>query len=540
MQAATELTVGRATWESSTSPKMGERTIAGPLFVVALFVVASFATWSLCNSIEFTSSNALIALLWIAGFFVLSLNVAYMLLTAIIARCFPPALLPEADLMDMPACDVVFVAKHEPAEVFDNMEESLAGNLQPRARLVFISNSTDRKYLDLEAAGITRLRRRFGESRVVYWRSQSNPMGRKHTAVQQWLREETASPYAMLCDADSVIPENMLSRLIRKGEHPNNQDIAAFQAGLRVRATQTHFSHYLRMGTEFAQRVYMASYQRIFRCCPYFGHGALLRRSQFKWMRVPASALSHDIWDMALLSRRGYRVAFCPDVYTYEELPWDYLEVLRRDKRWAEGTIQSGAVLKLPGISFANRFFVCFAIYTYVSQPIFLAWLLLGFLEGVASNGVGGELGQQLAFLGVGTMALDGGAMYLPILLIVFLHRMPMCRGFREVFEIVRELLFSTVIFLNSVLYSSWAVIMAPFGKRSWIPMAKGAASTTPGLMRTLRAMAPSLVVGITMLAVGSVLAPGWVICASPFLVSFTIGPIVVHLTSRRRAVSDC
>ncbi len=48
---------------------------------------------------------------------------------------------------------------------------------------------------------------------------------------------------------------------------------------------------------------------------------------------------------------------------------------------------------------------------------------------------------------------------------------------------VLPEVLFSTVIFLNSVLYSLWAVVPAPLGKRSWIPMAKGTASTIPGLM---------------------------------------------------------
>lgn len=506
--------------------------LRGCCFIAALILFAGGATLYLWHVVPISGSNITVAVIWLGGFFVLTLNVAYMLLTACIALAGDPPVLPEASPLRLPECDLVFVVKDEPPEVFDNMRASLAASLREGTRLILISNSTNPEILRAEAEFINRMAAAFGAQHAEHWCCPHNPTGRKHTAVQQWLREGPASPYCLLCDADTVVPAGAVDALLRKGEHPDNADIAVFQGQLRVGKAGTIFARGLRFGMELAQRVYMVAYQRVFGCCPYFGHGALLRRDQFKWLRVPAAALSHDVWDMALLSRRGLRVAFCHDVHTYEELPGDYLEAVRRDRRWAEGTIQSLSLLRMPGISLAAWFFILFGAYTYVSQVIFLAWFLFGFFIGLAGSPQTAHVFQPLAALGAGSFVLDGGTLYLPILLVVFFHRLPFCRRAREVWETLREMMMSTIIFLNSLVYSSVGVILAPFGKRLWIPMGKGHGSRLT-FRKTLRSMWPTFILGLALFVGGILLAPGWATCAAPVLVAFTVGPVAVYLTAK-------
>ncbi len=504
----------------------------GVVFLTGLFALALFGTVCLWYSLSVNPSNTLTALVWLLGFFVLSLNIAYMFLTALIAIICGPLAIPATEVITGMSCDLLFVVKDEPVSVFENMQRSLRANTGAGIRLVIVSNSTTPDVLEDEHRQVRFLEDEFGADRVLYWRPPFNPTGRKHCAVQQWLREGPAAEYCFICDADSIVPSGTIARLLAKAEHPDNSDIAVFQGQIRVGNCSTYFAKYLRFGAELSQRVYLVAYQRIFGCALYFGHGALLRRDAFKWLRVPASVLSHDVWDMAMLSRRGHRVAFCHDVYSYEEFPADYLESVRRDRRWAEGTLQSVPLLAMPGISFANRFFVAFAIYTYSSQLVFLLWFLLGFAMSIGSHPSLGHLTQALAPIGAGTVLLDGGSMYLPVLLVIFLHRLPFCRSFTELGNMAQELAVSTIIFLNSIVYSSLAVVLAPVGKRIWVPMRKGK-GTSLELAQVMREMAPSFLLGCFLLGLGLRYSAGWVICAAPVLVALTIGPIAVWLTAR-------
>lgn len=514
------------------APQADSSRVGAVAFVSSLIVIALLATWQLWRVLPVSTSNVCVLLLWTAGFFTLSLNTAYMLLTSIIAGAFGPKALPEADLSHCPGCDLVFIVKDEPASVLENLEVSLRQNLRTGVRLVLISNSTDEAVIEAERRAILHMQARYGPDRANHWQPPHNPTGRKHTALHQWLREGPAGEYCFVCDADSVVPDGAIERLLRKAEHPANADVAVFQGQIRTSRAETRFSNYLRFGAELSQRVYMVASQRALGCSPFFGHGALIRRDAFKWIRLPASILSHDIWEMAVLSRRGFRVAFCHNVHTFEATPSNYLEVLRRDHRWAEGTLQSLAVLRLRGLSLAAWFYTLFAVYNYIAQLVFLLWFLLGFLMCVASHSTLPVVLQPLMNWGAGAIVFDGGGMYLPVLLIVFLHRLPFCQSLRESAQLLMELLASTLILLNGLVYSSIAVLASPFGKRAWIPMRKGrACGMTFG--ETVAAMAPSLFLGLVLLLGALISCPGWLACAAPIVASLVLGPFAAWFTSQ-------
>lgn len=504
----------------------------GAWFLIALILFAALPMLWVSRSLNVSGSNSVMATFWLTGFFTLNLNVAYMLLTAIIARFSRPIVYPAISSGAQPPCDLLYVIRNEPRHVFKNMRESLRNARTERTRLVVISNSTESEAIGGEEAEIQLLQQEFGDPRIVYWRSRHNPTGRKHTAIEHWLREVSTVPYAMICDADTVVPAGAIETLLGIIEHPKQADVAILQAELRVRETKTRFTQYLKFGTELSQRVYMKATQRIFGCSPYFGHGALVRRAAFARLRVPARVLSHDIWDSAFLARRGWKVIYCPEAYTLEEVPASYHETLRRDRRWIEGTLQCWPLLRISGLPLANRFFVFFAIYAYVSQFLLLMWMIVGlFATLLMQPRLPGS--STLAAFGMCGFVLDGGAMYWPVLLVVFLHKLPMCRSLGELGESMRELVFSTILFLNNIVYTPIAIALAPFGKGIWRPMQKGASQPTPTLWKTLCLMAPSLIFGCVLSFIGFRYARGWALSSLPFLLAFVAGPWIAHFTSR-------
>ncbi len=501
------------------------------LFVAGIISISMGTTVLVQRHLPITGSNSVIAALWLLGFFLLTLNTAFLLLAAIVAGIRPPQVLAEiADASQMP-CDLVFIVKNEPVSVLVNMARSLQDNWRDGIRLVLISNSTDNGLIAAERKMIDSLCASHPDA-ALHWQCPYNPTGRKHVALQQWLREGPAHPHCLVCDADSVVPSGTIESLLRKAAHPANSNIAVFQGRVKVHTVSTRYVDCLRIGSELAQRIYMTAFQRVLGLTPFFGHGALIRRDAFRWIRLPTSVLCHDIWEMALLSRRGLRVAFCNEVYTEEEFPSDYLESRRRDRRWTEGTLQSAAVLRLPGLSFAARFLVVQSIYAYVSQAVFLAWLLLGFFMSIQADAPNSGLAGSLGLCGVGSLAVDGCAMYLPILAVVFLHRFPFCRSTAEAWAVVKELLAGTIIALNGAVYSTMDVALSRFGRRIWVPMRKGT-GTQLSLKIIFVEMAPSFVLGLALLASALLLSPGWILHAAPVLAAFLLGPLAVYWTSK-------
>ena len=121
----------------------------------------------------------------------------------------------------------------------------------------------------------------------------------------------------------------------------------------------------------------------------YWGHNAIIRVEAF--MKHCALApiagtgglsggiMSHDFVEAALMRRAGYHVWLVSDLTgSYEQQPPDLLSELQRDRRWCQGNLQNSRLMAEPGIHRVHRSMFAIGAMSYLSAPMWLAFLAFG------------------------------------------------------------------------------------------------------------------------------------------------------------------
>ena len=68
--------------------------------------------------------------------------------------------------------------------------------------------------------------------------------------------------------------------------------------------------------------------------------------------RCPGEILSHDFVEAALMRRAGWAVWIAYDVPgSYEEMPPNLIDELKRDRRWCQGNLMNFRLLLMKGCS---------------------------------------------------------------------------------------------------------------------------------------------------------------------------------------------
>ncbi|HET9646185.1 MAG TPA: glucans biosynthesis glucosyltransferase MdoH, partial [Burkholderiaceae bacterium] len=126
----------------------------------------------------------------------------------------------------------------------------------------------------------------------------------------------------------------------------------------------------------------------------YWGHNAIIRVEPFMrhcaLARLPgregsaAEILSHDFVEAALMRRAGFEVWLAPDIEgSFEQPPAHLLDELQRDRRWCHGNLLNARLIAEPGLSSVHRAMFATGLLSYVASPLWLAFVVLGFLKGV-------------------------------------------------------------------------------------------------------------------------------------------------------------
>jgi membrane glycosyltransferase len=89
--------------------------------------------------------------------------------------------------------------------------------------------------------------------------------------------------------------------------------------------------------------------------------------------------MSHDFVEAALMRRAGFQVWLVSDlVGSYEQQPPDLLSELQRDRRWCQGNLQNARLMAEPGLHRVHRAMFVTGALSYVSAPLWLAFMTLG------------------------------------------------------------------------------------------------------------------------------------------------------------------
>jgi membrane glycosyltransferase len=123
----------------------------------------------------------------------------------------------------------------------------------------------------------------------------------------------------------------------------------------------------------------------------YWGHNAILRLAPFiEHCALPelpghepfgGRILSHDYVEAALMVRAGWGVWLAPDIAgSFEESPANLIDFAKRDRRWLQGNLQHSWLLAAEGLHATSRVHLAAGILSYLSSPLWLAFLSLSTL----------------------------------------------------------------------------------------------------------------------------------------------------------------
>ncbi|XAO71052.1 MAG: glucans biosynthesis glucosyltransferase MdoH [Acetobacteraceae bacterium] len=247
----------------------------------------------------------------------------------------------------------------------------------------------EKAYLDL-------VRDVHGEGRIFYRRRVQN-IDRKSGNLEDWVKRHGAAyPQMLTLDADSVMDGGLIARIVSAMEHHEN--VALIQTLPVIVGGRTLFA---RM-QQFAGRVYGPLIAHGIAWWHgaegnYWGHNAVIRTRAFAEQaglphlpgRKPfgGGILSHDFIEAALMRRGGWAIHMVPGLFgSYEESPPSLTDVAIRDRRWCQGNLQHGRILRAKGLHWVSRMHLLIGIGSYITAPLWLLFLLFGILISLQSH----------------------------------------------------------------------------------------------------------------------------------------------------------
>lgn len=196
--------------------------------------------------------------------------------------------------------------------------------------------------------------------------------------------------YMVVLDADSVMTGDCLVRMVQVMEAYPQVGIA--QTSPEACAPDTLHARAQQFANRVLGRLYVAGLQYWqLGDSHYWGHNAILRVAPFMQhcalAKLPSrdgqgvEILSHDFVEAALMRRAGYEVWMLPTLRgSYEQLPAHLLDELQRDHRWCRGNLRNARLLAEPGLAGVHRSLFVVGVLAYASAPLWLAYVLLGFV----------------------------------------------------------------------------------------------------------------------------------------------------------------
>ncbi|KAH6952322.1 putative glycosyltransferase [Ilyonectria sp. MPI-CAGE-AT-0026] len=305
----------------------------------------------------------------------------------------------------------ICMRNEDPTPIFDRlhaMRESLrqTGRLQ-HFRFVMVSDTSRPDVMQMEDEGFARLQNSLGKgmSQATVYRRRDKNTGFKAGNIKDYLDNYSeGDDFFVVLDSDSAMSGDLLVRMVSSMEkHPQIGLLQTQFAGMPAVGT---FTRLFQFGLRCSLRAYnIGSSWWVNDCAFYWGHNAIIRTKAFhKNCMLPVLPgkpplggyiLSHDVMEGIFMRRGGYEVRMIPiETESYETNPPTFLDYLRRENRWCQGSMQYWFMLKEPGLKPVSRFQVYQILISYLAPA---SWALLSF-AGVAKGLLGGFNDTEVDF----------------------------------------------------------------------------------------------------------------------------------------------
>jgi membrane glycosyltransferase len=263
--------------------------------------------------------------------------------------------------------------------------------------IVVLSDSTNADAWIRETLGVDLLRKSLIPVMPVWYRRRWKNIARKSGNLEDFVERWGARyDHMIVLDADSLIDASTLVALVRAMQ--SDPALGILQTAPQLIGARTFFGRL----QQFAACVYGPIITRGVAAWSgdsgnYWGHNAIIRMAAFAQScglpklegREPFGGfvLSHDFVEAALMRRSGWKVRMATDYGgSWEESPPSLIDIAIRDRRWAQGNLQHLRIIGATGLSFTSRLHLGVGIMSYLSSPLWLLMLGIGFALAVQSH----------------------------------------------------------------------------------------------------------------------------------------------------------
>jgi membrane glycosyltransferase len=384
----------RADYRDGTAPALSARPMALgwrlatflPAILTTSALIAAFTDWFAMDGLS-GFETLLIALIAIT-FFWISLSVSTVTV-GVLNLMRRPEKLAETPIKPTNVALLVPAYNEVPWDVFGNacaMLDALERADTPHSYSLFmLSDTRDEAIAEQELRAFATLRARLPEGVNFHYRRRADNTDRKTGNLADWVERWGGGYEAMLVlDADSLMSGEAIITLT--DEMSRDPSAGLIQSFPQLIGAQTLFARV----QQFSSTIYGAALAEGLakwsdREGNYWGHNAIIRTAAFaSCAGLPklntlrskgALILSHDFVEAGLLRRAGWGVRFLPRLKgSYEEVPANLIDYIRRDRRWCQGNLQHLNILGSKGFHAVTRFHLFHGAMSYLLSP---AWFIL-------------------------------------------------------------------------------------------------------------------------------------------------------------------
>jgi membrane glycosyltransferase len=389
------------------SPSRRPRRAAGAAVLYARFILATvtvgattYGVYQMLQVVRFASMTLLQGLM--IFFFAVSLGwIAFAAGSVLAGASKRRDLVPQPDAAASLTALVMPIYNEDPLRTtaaLQAMAEALANIDAHRSfEIVILSDSTNADAWIRETLRVNQLRNSLLAIMPVWYRRRWQNIARKSGNIEDFVRRWGGRyQHMVVLDADSLIDAPTLRRLAQAMNA--DPDLGILQTAPQLIGATTFFGRL----QQFAGCAYGPVITRGLSAWSgdsgnYWGHNAIIRMAAFaQHCGLPELAgrkpfggfiLSHDFVEAALMRRSGWKVRMATDCGgSWEESPPSLIDVAVRDRRWAQGNLQHMKIIGSAGLSFTSRMHLGVGIMSYLSSPLWLVMLGIGFALAVQSH----------------------------------------------------------------------------------------------------------------------------------------------------------
>lgn len=222
----------------------------------------------------------------------------------------------------------------------------------------------------------------------IFYRHRKRRVKRKSGNIDDFCRRWGKNyRYMIVLDADSVMTGECITKMVCMMEaHP---DAGIIQTAPVAVGRETLYARIQQFSTRVYGPLFTAGlhYWQLGES-HYWGHNAIIRLAPLIKHCVlsplpgrgslAGEILSHDFVEAALMRRAGWKVWIAYDLEgSYEEVPPNLLDELKRDRRWCHGNLMNFRLFTARGMHPVHRAVFATGVMAYLSAPIWLLFLML-------------------------------------------------------------------------------------------------------------------------------------------------------------------